>query len=139
MAWDVVYYRARDESVPAIDFLAGCPTKVTANLLAVLDSVADAPPPQYSGGGKWEAMHGAMGGYFEVRASGPGREQFRLFCLLENAGATELSRRGLLSPAISVLTGLRKPWRTKFNEHDYRAVRVLGDDHKFNVPRRIAE
>jgi len=139
VAWDVVYYKASDKSVPAIGFLEGCPTKVAANLFAVLDAVAEAPPPQYSGGGKWEAMHGAMGGYFEVRASGPGREQFRLFCVLENADPPELRRRGLLSPAIVVLTGLRKPWRTKFNERDYRAVRVLGDDHKSNVPRRIAE
>ncbi|MBA3377084.1 MAG: hypothetical protein H0U00_14945 [Actinobacteria bacterium] len=139
MAWDVVYYKASDRSVPAIDFLEGCPTKVAANLFAVLDAVAEAPPPQYSGGGKWEAMHGAMGGYFEVRASGPGREQFRLFCVLENPDETELMRRGLTSPAIVVLTGLRKPWRTKFSGRDYRAVRALGDDHMSNVPRRIAE
>lgn len=139
MPWDVLYYKTSDKRVPAIDFLEGCPTKVAANLLAVLDAVADAPPPQYSGGGKWEAMHGAMGGYFEVRASGPGREQFRLFCILENADATELRRRGLPSPAIVVLTGLRKPWRTKFSERDYRAVRTLGNDHQSNVPRRIAE
>jgi len=139
VAWDVVYYRASDNSVPTIDFLEGCPTKVAANLLAVLDAVAEAPPPKYSGGGKWEAMHGAMGGYFEVRASGPGREQFRLFCVLENADPTELRRRGLPSPAIVVLTGFRKPWRTKFSERDYRAVRALGDDHQSNVPRWIAE
>ena len=139
MAWDVVYYKAPDGSVPAIDFLDGCPTKVAANLLAVLDAVAEAPPPQYSGGGKWEAMHGTMGGYNEVRASGPGREQFRLFCLLENADPAELRRRCLPGPAIVVMTGLRKPWRTAFSERDYRAVRVLGDDHKANLPRRIAE
>lgn len=139
MAWDVIYYAAADGSVPAIDFLAGCPTKVAANLLAVLDAVAEAPPPQYSGGGKWEAMHGAMGGYFEVRATGPSREQFRLFCLLENADEAELARRGLEGPAIAVITGLRKPWRTAFGERDYRAVRRLGDDHTSNVPRRIAE
>jgi hypothetical protein len=40
-----------------------------------------------AGGGKWEAMHGAMGGWHEIRLTGPGREQFRLFCLLENAPA----------------------------------------------------
>jgi len=125
--------------VPAIDFLESCPMKVAANLIAVLDAVAEAPPPRYSDGGKWEAMHGAMGGYFEVRASGPGRGQFRLFCILENADPTELSRRCLPSPAIVVLTGLRKPWRTKFGERDYRAVRVLGNDHTSHVPRRIAE
>jgi len=32
----------------------------------------------------WEAMHGEMGGFYEVRTQGPNREQFRLFCLLEN-------------------------------------------------------
>lgn len=139
VAWDVVYYKAADERVPAIDFLDGCPTKVAANLLAVLDAVAEAPPPQYSGGGKWEAMHGTMGGYYEVRASGPGREQFRLFCVLENADQAELRRRGLPGPAIAVLTGMRKPWRTAFTEREYRAARALGDDHRANFPRRIAE
>lgn len=139
MAWDIVYYKALDGGVPAVDFIDGCPTKVAANLLAVLDAVADAPPPQYSGGGKWEAMHGTMGGYYEVRASGPRREQFRLFCLLENADEAELRRRGLPGPAIAVLTGMRKPWRTAFTEREYRAVRALGDDHKANLPRRIAE
>lgn len=138
MAWDVIYYAAADGTVPAIEFLDGCPTKVAANLLAVLEAVADAPPPQYSGGGKWEAMHGAMGGYYEVRGTGPGREQFRLFCLLENASKDELARRGLELPAIAVITGLQKPWRTTFTDRDYRAVRAIGDDHISNYPRRIA-
>jgi hypothetical protein len=80
-----------------------------------------------------------MAGYYEVRATGPGREQFRLFCLLENADLSELSRRGLARPAIVVLAGLRKPWRTTFDERDYRAVRALGDDHRSSFPRRIAE
>lgn len=70
MPWDIVYYKAPDGSVPAIEFVDGCPTKVAAHLLVVLDAVAEAPPPQYSGGGKWEATHGTMGGYYEVRASG---------------------------------------------------------------------
>jgi len=138
VAWDVVYYTARDGSVPAIDFLDGCPTKVAAYLLAVLDAVADAPPPRYSGGGQWEAMHGDMAGYHEVRATGPGREQFRLFCILENADESELSRRGFERPAIAVISGLRKPWRTTFDDRDYRAIRVLGDDYRSHVPRRIA-
>ena len=139
MAWDIIYYAAGDDRVPAIEFLDGCPTKVAANLLAVLDAVAEAPPPQYSGGGKWEAMYGAMGGHYEVRAAGPHREQFRLFCVLENAGEEELARRGLARPAIAVITGLRKPWRTTFDERDYRAVRRLGNDHRSNYPRRIAQ
>ena len=139
MAWDVVYYRSRDGSIQGVEFLDNCPTKVTANLLAVLDAVAESPPPQYSGGGKWEVMHGSMAGYYEVRATGPGREQFRLFCVLENADFAELNRRGFARPAIVVLTGMRKPWRTTFDERDYRGVRALGEDHRSSFPRRIAE
>ena len=100
MTWDIVYYDPEDRSTSALAFLDACPVKVEANLLAVLDAVAEALPPQYSGGGKWEAMHSAMGGYFEVRATGPNREQFRLFCILDNADEAELARRGLQGPAI---------------------------------------
>lgn len=50
-----------------------------------------------------------MNGYYEVCAQGPKREQFRLFCILENAEKSELERRGLPGPAIAVITGLRKP------------------------------
>ena len=79
--------------MPAADFLDGCPPKVRGTILAVLDAVAAAPPPAFSGGGKWEAMHGDMGGYYEIRVTGPGREQFRLFCLLENADKRTLTAR----------------------------------------------
>ena len=137
--WDVVYYRTDDEVVPADDFLDGCPTKVSAQFAAVLDDVAEAPPPRYSGGGRWEAMHGSMGGYYEVRAQGPRREQFRLFCILENGAPEEMTRRGLSRPTIAVITGMRKPWMTPFSEHDYEAVRRMGDDHRGQHPRRIRE
>ncbi len=107
--WDVIYYAAADGRCPGDEFLDGCPTKIGAQLIAVLDDVADAPPPRYSGGGRWEAMHGGMAGIYEVRAQGPGREQFRLFCILENGTPEELVRRGLAKPAIAVIAGLRKP------------------------------
>ena len=58
MPWGIVYYQARDGSVPAEAFLDSCPLKVEATILAVLEAVRQAPPPQFSGGGKWEAMHG---------------------------------------------------------------------------------
>jgi hypothetical protein len=138
MPWAVVYFRTPDGKVPALDFLDGCPGKIDAEFTAVLDSVAAAPPPRFSGGGKWEAMHDAMGGWYEIRLTGPGREQFRLFCLLENAPPGELARRGLQRPAIAVITGMRKPWRTTFSERDYQRVRELGEIHKRNYPRRIA-
>ena len=136
--WAIVYYEAPDGSAPALKFLDECPGKIDAEFAAVLDAVAAAPPPQFSGGGKWEAMHGDMGGWHEIRLTGPSREQFRLFCILENAADGELLRRGLTKPAISVITGMRKPWRTKFSDADYRGVRRLGDEHKACHPRRIA-
>jgi hypothetical protein len=132
-----VYYKAADGSIPAIEFLDACPGKIDAEFAAVLDAVAAAPPPQFSGGGKWEAMHGTMTGWHEIRLTGAGREQFRLFCLLENADDDELVARGLRKPAITVITGMRKPWRTKFSERDYRRVRELGEEHRRNRPRRI--
>ena len=67
-----------------------------------------------------------------------GREQLRLFCLLENGTSDELARRGLPRPAIAVITGTRKPWRTVFSERDYQHVRELGREHQQNYPRRIA-
>jgi hypothetical protein len=83
-------------------------------------------------------MHGVMSGWHEIRLTGPGREQFRLFCLLENATAAELTGRGLPRPAIAVITGMRKPWPTTFAERDYKSVRDLGDEHLRNYPRRFA-
>lgn len=136
--WDVIYYQAPDGTVPALEFLDGCPGKLEGELVAVLDAVAAAPPPQFSGGGKWEAMHGEMKGYHEIRVTGPGREQFRLFCLLENADDDELRRRGLAKPAIVVLDGRRKPWRTVLTAGEYRTIRKLGEEHKGQFPRRIA-
>jgi hypothetical protein len=138
VAWDVVFYETPAGEVPAAAFLDACPPKVRATILAVLDAVAAAPPPAFAGGGKWEAMHGSMGGYYEVRVTGPGREQFRLFCVLENADEPELHRRGLDGPAIAAVAGMRKPHRTVFRERDYAAVRDLGDDHIRCYPRRIA-
>ncbi len=107
--------------------------------MATLDAVAEAPPPRFSGGGQWEAMHGEMGGYFEVRAQGPNREQFRLFCILENAEPAELTKRGLPRPAIAVVTGMRKAWMTTFTDADYRRVRALGAGYLGSSPRRIAK
>jgi hypothetical protein len=138
LPWAVIYYQAPDETVPALEFLDGCPSTIDAQFTAVLDAVAAAPPPRFSGGGKWEAMHGSMGGWYEIRLTGPGREQFRLFCLLENGTGKELARRGLPRPAIAVITGMRKPWRTVFAERDYQRVRELGTEHQGNYPRRIA-
>lgn len=64
--WDIVYVKDDDGRIPAEDFLNSCPPVVEAKILAVLDAVSKAPPPRFSGGGMWEAMHGEMGGFYEV-------------------------------------------------------------------------
>jgi len=138
-AWDVVYYRAPDNSIPAIDFLDGCPPTIQDRFDAVLDDVAQGPPIEYRGGGYWEAMHGDMTGWFEVRLDGPGREHFRLFCLLESGPSDELAALGLRRPAIAVISGGRKPFRTEFSTGEYERVRLMGQEHRSNRPRRIAE
>jgi hypothetical protein len=138
LPWAIVYYLTPEGMAPALGFLDACPSTIDAQFAAVLDAVAAAPPPQFSGGGKWEAMHGAMGGWYEIRLTGPRREQFRLFCLLENGSSGELAKRGFLRPTIAVITGMRKPWRTAFSDHDYKHVRELGDQHRHNYPRRLA-
>lgn len=83
-------------------------------------------------------MHGDMTGWHEIRLTGPGREQFRLFCLLENGTDEELIKRGLAKPAIAVITGMRKKSGELFADRDYAKVRRLGEDHKRKYPRRIA-
>src|SRR5438093_12652120 len=116
MAWGIVYYETAAGDVPAVTFLENCPTKVRANLVAVLEAVREAPPPAFSGGGKWEAMHGSMGGYYEVRATGPRRTHYRLYCILDNGTEEELEERGLDGPKIAVINGLAKPNATLFTD-----------------------
>jgi hypothetical protein len=138
MSWGVVYYRTAAGGVPAEAFLDASPAKVEATILAVLEAVRAAPPPAFSGGGKWEAMHGSMGGYYEIRVTGPGRRHYRLFCLLDNGSDEELAQRGFDGPQIAAINGMVKDHMTEFPDAEYRRnVRDLGDDYLGTLPRRI--
>jgi Txe/YoeB family toxin of Txe-Axe toxin-antitoxin module len=140
MSWGVVYYKDAEGNVPADEFLDDCPDKVETTILAVLEIVRDAPPPQFSGGGKWEAMHGSMGGYYEIRVTGPGRAQYRLFCILDNGTSEQLAARGFREPQIAVITGVVKPTRTVLSDREYKKyVRDLGDRYLATLPRPIAQ
>lgn len=110
-AWEIVYYKTADGRVPAFDyFIDSCTSKLHGFLNAILDSVAAAPPPAFSGGGRWEAMRGNMAGYYEAKAIGPDRHHHRVFCILENSDDPgEMERRGLENKAIAVITGMWKP------------------------------
>jgi Txe/YoeB family toxin of Txe-Axe toxin-antitoxin module len=139
MDWGVVYIETRGGKVPAEEFLDACPTKVDARFSAVLEAVRSAPPPQFSGGGFWEAMHGDMGGYYEIRLTGAGRRQYRLFCILDNGTPEELAERGFDQPQIAAITGMVKEPGTRFASRDYLKVRKLGNEYLRQFPRRIAQ
>lgn len=117
-------------AVPALEFLDGLPSKVAAEIHAVLDAVAAAPPPSFSGGGKWEAMHGDMAGYYEVRVQGGGMNH-RLFCLLER------DAEDLGGSAIVCLGGLSKPKRAAADPRDYATIRRFGEE--FGTRRTVFE
>jgi len=44
---------------------------------------------------------------------------------------------GLPGPAIAVIAGMRKPWKTAFTEVDYARVRDMGSAYRASLPRRI--
>jgi len=139
--WGVEFFKQHikddpSQAVPARDFLDSIPAKVAARMVAVLEAVADAPPPAYSGGGYWEAMHDDMAGYYEVRVDGPpNRTHYRLFCLLERDGANV----GLDGPSVVVVAGKKKPFRTVLSKEDYAEVRRLGDEFRSRKPRSVAK
>src|SRR5258708_37818565 len=104
------------ETVPVVDFLDSLPVKARVEIIAVLEAVAQAPPPSFSGGGKWEVMHDDMAGYYEVRVQGGGANH-RLFCLLER-NAVDLG-----GPCIIFLGGLSKPVRSAADPRAYRKIK----------------
>jgi hypothetical protein len=103
-------------------FLDRLSDKITAEIQAVLEAVAVAPPPSFSGGGKWEAMHDEMAGIYEVRVQSRGANH-GLFWLLER-NATDLG-----GPAI-ILGGLSKPVRSAASARDYRRIRQYADEFR---------
>lgn len=115
--WRIHFFKRHDQAddVPARNFLNAIPMKIAAEIHAVLNAVAEAPPPAFSGGGKWQAMHGAMAGIYEIRVQGAGRNH-RLFCILDRGD-------DLGGPSIVCLGGLTKPPRAAANERDYRRIR----------------
>jgi hypothetical protein len=136
----IAYYQAPDGSTPAASFLDACPVKVAANIFAALEAVSAAPPPAFSGGGKWEAMHGAMAGCYEIRTTGPGRQHYRLFCRLENGYDVSWGALGFDRPQIVVINGTVKKSASLFTDREYKKyVRDLGDEYVSRAPRRVAK
>lgn len=133
----IVYFRRHfdddaAETCPGREFIRQCPPGVRAKLRTVLTAVADAPPARFSGGGYWEAMHGDMTGWYEVRRSGPGRVHYRLFCRLD------LEAIDADKPLLVVITGLQKPNATLLSDRDYQHVQGLGEEYFSRNPRSLS-
>ena len=109
--------------MPTIEFLEGLSPKVAAEIHAVLDAVAEAPPPAFAGGGKWEAMRGDMAGFYEVRVQGGGMNH-RLLCLL----VRDADDGGGGGSSIVCLGGLSKPRRAGASPKDYRRIRTYREE-----------
>jgi Txe/YoeB family toxin of Txe-Axe toxin-antitoxin module len=118
-----------------MDFLTTVSVKVAAEIDAILAAVSEAPPPAFSGGGKWEAMHGDMAGFYEVRVSSRGTNH-RLFCLLLREAPKHLG-----GPCIICVDGISKPARSAARQQDYQRIRLYADEfarHQkvFQAPRQ---
>ncbi len=139
---DIVYFQRHQSDDPGIsapgrDALRNWPDKIRAKTYAVLGAVAAAPPIRFAGGGYWEAMHGDMAGWFEVRIDGPNREHFRLFCLLDYDALDE-NGNPVGKPYLVIIDGRRKVFRTTLADAEYSKIRALGDEYRGrNAPRSV--
>jgi Txe/YoeB family toxin of Txe-Axe toxin-antitoxin module len=134
--YDVVYFVRHIEddpqqSSPGREFLADCPPAIRARFQAVIAAVAAAPPHRFSGGGYWEAMHGTMAGYYEIRIDGQRRIHYRLFCRLDTSA---IGRK----PLLVIICGASKRFRTTFSDRDYAKVRAYGTEYLARNPRSIS-
>ena len=116
------------EAVPVLEFLDLLPPGVVAKMRAVLEAVAEGPPPSFSGGGMWEAMRGEMAGFYEVRVQGAGANH-RLLCVLDRA-ADDLG-----GPSIICVYGFSKPKREAASRKDYQRARAYRSE--FERYRRV--
>jgi len=122
-------------STPGREALSSWPASVKAKAYAVLAAVAGAPPKSFAGGGYWEAMHGDMSGWFEIRIDGPKREHFRLFCLLDYDAVDE-NDEPVAKPFLVIVDGRRKAFRTTLSDAEYSKINALGAEYRTKNGRR---
>jgi hypothetical protein len=122
-----------ERDVPGRDFLNSCPEKVRTMMLAVVKAVAEAPPPRFAGGGKWEAMRDEMKGYLRGSRRRAEAASLPALCLLEQGDAS----LNLGGPSVVIITGKDKPFLTELSEADYAEVRRLGAEYRARKPRSV--
>ncbi len=130
--WRIAYFIRhpdddRAQAAPGHDFIESCPREARATLSEILIAVAAGPPPTFPGGAMWQAMHGGLRGFHEVRHRHR-RLLFRVFCRVDRDPATG---RNLLT----VIDGAVKPVGTALPPSVYTRVRCYGDEYLSRSPR----
>lgn len=120
------------ESMPGREYLRSCPTEVRIKFQTTLIAVAKGPPKKFAGGGRWEAMHGELTGWFEVRVDFARTSHHRLFCLIDTEAI------GQSRPLLVVVHGGTKAYGTVFKKRFYDQLTELGDEYHSRNPRSIA-
>lgn len=138
---DIVYFQRHKGDDPAMstpgrDALQSWPDSVRSKVYAVLAAVAGSPPNRFSGGGYWEAMHGDMSGWFEIRLDGPKREHFRLFCQLDYDALDE-NGAPVDKPYLVIIDGRRKAFKTTLADSEYAKIRALGAEYRSRKKRSV--
>lgn len=133
--WEPQFFKRIDPraepTVPALAWLDSVPVEVEAEVMATIDAVANGPPPQFRGGLRYQAMHGDMTGWFEVRTKHQKR-LYRMFCLQDRKAP------GLPKPALVMVIGGDKPNESAFSDAFYKNVRDLGAEYLASNPRSVA-
>ena len=129
----LIVFFAPDPGLPSFgeEFLNSCPPGIRGRFLALLVEIAKAPPFRFSGGGLWEAMHGEMTGWFEIRVDFNKSKHYRLFCVLDHEALNYEER------LLVVITGKTKKYRTTITANEYNKIRKLGAEYFSQNPRLI--
>lgn len=128
----VVFYAPEANTTsPGEDFLNSCPSGIRGRFLTLLVEIAKAPPFRFRGGGLWEAMHGDMTGWFEIRVDSNRSSHYRLFCVLDQVALNYQEH------LLVVITGRTKKYRTTLAANEYRKIKKLGDEYFSRNPRLI--
>lgn len=120
------------QGIPGRDYLNAQVPKVRNLMRSVLVEVAASPPNRFSGGGYWEAMHGSMGDWYEVRVDGPQKKMHhRLFCRLD------YDAQNFTKPLLVIICGMTKPAGHVFTAAEYQSVRDLGAEYLARTNRSV--
>lgn len=130
VSWTADFYLHSDRTVPAVDFLSGCPA--AGRIEAIVEAVRSFPPPRFPPSQMWHAMSGDMSGLYEIRVRHR-QTLHRLFCILDANGA----KHGLDGPALVLVSGGTKAMGRAMPTDIYADAIDFRDRYKSTTPRPV--